>query len=111
MNDEVEPKPERDPAAIVGDVVTRVIRGWPVYGAILGIMWLFAKFYLVDMIGDQIQTDVAVLPAQVALTGAVQTNTNAVVRIEGKVEEVERDTKQILFFLANGRFPPPPPGN
>jgi len=97
MNDVARKK---EPAEVVGEIVVSLIKGWPVYGAVLGIMWLFAQFYLSDMITEKIEAETLELPPLVTLTSAVQTNTNAVGRVEGKVEEVERDTKAILLHLA-----------
>ncbi len=90
----------KDAAEVVGEMVTTLIKGWPVYGAVLAIMWVFAQFYLSGMITEAIEEETLELPSLVTLTSAVNTNTNAVERVEDKVEEVERDTKAILLHLA-----------
>jgi len=100
MSNGAEPVPKKEPAEVIGEIVINLIKGWPVYGAVLGIMWLFAQFYLSGMITEAIEEETLELPSLVTLTAAVQTNTNAVNRVDGKVEEVERDTKAILLHLA-----------
>ena len=90
----------KDAAEVIGELVTTLIKGWPVYGAVLAIMWVFAQFYLSGMITTAIEEETVELPSLVTLTSAVNTNTNAVERVEDKVEEVERDTKAILLHLA-----------
>lgn len=84
----------------IADAVKMAIRGWPIYGAVLGVLWGYGEFWLDDKIADAISAQTITQPAIVGMTSAVQTNTNAINRVESKVEEVEGDTKAILMHLA-----------
>ena len=84
----------------VADAVKILVRGWPIYGVVLGMMWSYGNFFLDEKIANAIKIQTLEQPAIVGLTGAVQTNTNSLIRVEGKVEEVESDTKAILLHLA-----------
>ncbi|MHC4413499.1 MAG: hypothetical protein ACYSW6_11125 [Planctomycetota bacterium] len=84
----------------VADVVKIIIRGWPIYGVVVAMMWGYGELWLNKKITDAIAEQTLVQPAIVGLTGAVQVNTNAVQRIETKVEVVEEDTKEILKIMA-----------
>lgn len=107
MNDEVEPAPKRDPAEVVGEIVTTLIKGWPVYGAVLAVMWLFAKFYLADMISTQIVEEtgqtatVSTLSTNVALnTDAVDDLETTVTRLDGSIQTLNTDVKETLRIIA-----------
>lgn len=92
---------EEDKAVdMVADAIKIVIRGWPIYGVVCGLLWSYGNFFLDEKIANAIKTQTLEQPAIVGLTGAVQTNTNSLIRVEGKVEEVEGDTKAILLHLA-----------
>lgn len=82
------------------EVLKTVIRGWPVYGVVVALLWGYGEFWLDDKIRNAIATQTLEQPAIVGVTQAVQTNTNSILRVEGKVEEVEGDTKAILLHLA-----------
>lgn len=84
----------------VADAAKILVRGWPIYGVVLGMMWSYGNFFLDEKIAAAIKTQTLEQPAIVGLTGAVQTNTNSLIRVESKVEEVEGDTKAILLHLA-----------
>ena len=80
--------------------VKTLIAGWPVYGVVLGVLFAYSELWLDAKIADAIKTQTLTQPAIVGVTQAVQTNTNAINRVESKVEEVEGDTKAILLHLA-----------
>lgn len=82
------------------EVLKTVIRGWPVYGVVVALLWGYGEFWLDDKIRNAIATQTLEQPAIVGVTQAVQTNTNSILRVESKVEEVEGDTKAILLHLA-----------
>lgn len=82
------------------DAIKMLIRGWPIYGVVLGMMWGYGELWLDKKIADAISDQTLQQPAIVGMTSAVQTNTNAINRVESKVEEVESDTKAILLHLA-----------
>ena len=84
----------------ISDIVKIAIRGWPIYGVILGILWGYGELWLDKKIQDAIATKTLELPVMVTVTGDVTNNKQAITRIEGKVEEVEGDTKAILRHLA-----------
>jgi hypothetical protein len=82
------------------DVIKMIVRGWPIYGVVFGMLFGYSELWLDKKISDAIKQQTLEQPAIVGLTGAVQTNTNSLVRVETKVEEVESDTKAILLHLA-----------
>ena len=84
----------------LADIIKMVIRGWPIYGVVVGILWGYGDLWLDKKIADAIETKTLQLPVVVAVTGDVTTNKKAIDRIEVKVEEVEGDTKAILRHLA-----------
>jgi len=84
----------------VADAVKMLIRGWPIYGAVVGLLWGYGEFWLDAKIADAIKVQTLEQPAVVTLTNSVQGNTNAIGRIENKVEVVEEDTKAILRIMA-----------
>jgi len=107
MNDEVEVKPKKEPAEVVGEIVTQVIKGWPVYGAVLGVMFLFAKFYLADMISAQIVEEthqtatVSSLNTNVALlSDDVDDLEGAVTRLDTSIQTLNTDVKETLRIIA-----------
>ena len=84
----------------VAELIKTVIKGWPVYAVIVGLLWGYGEFWLDAKIATAIKTQTVEQPAMVAMTGAVQTNTNTINRVESKVEIVEEDTKAILRIMA-----------
>ena len=85
----------------------RILEGWPVYTVVAGALFTFSEFWIDKKISDGIaaQTGQVVvitdLRQSAAITAvAATTNAESIVRVEGKVEEVERDTKAILLHLA-----------
>lgn len=91
----------------LADIIKTVIKGWPVYGVVLGILWGYGDLWLDKKISDAISDETLKQPALVTLTGAVQTNTGAINDVKGEVrlvkeevEVVEEDTKAILFMLS-----------
>ncbi len=82
------------------EVIKVLIRGWPIYGVVFGMMFGYSELWLDKKIADAISDQTLQQPAIVGMTSAVQTNTNAIGRVEEKVEEVESDTKAILLHLA-----------
>jgi len=106
MNDVAAPK-KRDPAEVVGELVTTIIKGWPVYGAVLGIMWLFAQFYLADMISEQIVEEtgrtetVSGLSTNVALlSDDVDDLEGSVDRLDVSIRTLNDDVKETLRIIA-----------
>lgn len=84
----------------IADAVKVLIRGWPIYGAVIGLLWGYGQFWLDDRIAAAIKKQTLEQPAIVQLTGSVQTNTNAINRVSDQVEIVEEDTKEILRMMA-----------
>jgi hypothetical protein len=84
----------------IADAVKMLIRGWPIYGAVVALLWGYGEFWLDAKIANAIKVQTLEQPAVVTLTNSVQGNTNAIGRIENKVEIVEEDTKAILRIMA-----------
>jgi hypothetical protein len=91
----------------MAQVIKIVIRGWPIYGVVFGILWGYGELWVDAKISKAIKTQTLEQPAIVAMTGAIQTNTGAIIRVEdevgrvsGQVEVVEEDTKAILRIMA-----------
>jgi hypothetical protein len=91
----------------MAQVIKIVIRGWPIYGVVFGILWGYGELWVDAKIADAIRTQTLEQPAIVAMTGAIQTNTGAIQgavteigRVSGQVEVVEEDTKAILRIMA-----------
>jgi hypothetical protein len=84
----------------LAESIKMIVRGWPIYGVVIGMMFGYSELWMDKKIADAIAKQTLEQPAIVGLTGAVQTNTNSLVRVESKVEEVEGDTKAILLHLA-----------
>jgi len=85
----------------IADAVKMLIRGWPIYGAVVGLLWGYGEFWLDDKIAKAIKTQTLEQPAVVTLTNSVNTNTLAIGRVSEQVEIVEEDTKAILRIMAN----------
>lgn len=84
----------------LADVIKLLLRGWPIYGVVAGMLWGYGELWLDRKLEEAIHTKTLAVPAVVSLTNAVQNNSVSIGRIEGKVEEVESDTKAILMHLA-----------
>jgi hypothetical protein len=84
----------------LAEIIKMVIRGWPIYSIVAVMMYGYGELWLDNKIAAAIKTQTLEQPAIVGLTGAVQTNTSSLIRVESKVEEVEGDTKAILLHLA-----------
>lgn len=84
----------------LSEFVKMAIRGWPIYGIVLGMMWGYGELWLDHKIAQAIKAQTLEQPVIVQVTGEVRGNKEAITRIEGKVEEVEGDTKAILRHLA-----------
>ena len=84
----------------LAEIIKMVIRGWPIYGVVIGILWGYGDLWLDKKITTAIKIQTLEQPAIVGLTNAVDTNTATGIRVEKKVEEVEADTKAILLHLA-----------
>ena len=85
----------------------RLIEGWPIYAVVAGGLFTFSEFWVEAKIRQGIEAQTSQVVAitdmreSLSLTAlAVTTNTGSINRVEGKVEEVERDTKKILIHLA-----------
>jgi len=85
----------------------RLLEGWPVYSAVAVFLFVFSELWIDKKIRDGIAgqtgqvvaiTDLTTASAVIALS--VSINEASINRVEGKVEEVERDTKAILLHLA-----------
>lgn len=84
----------------LAEVIKMVIRGWPIYGVVAGILWGYGQYWLDDKIEQAIKVKTLEQPAVVTLTNSVQTNTAAINRVSDQVELVEEDTKAILRIMA-----------
>jgi NADH:ubiquinone oxidoreductase subunit H len=84
----------------LADIIKMVIRGWPIYGVVVAMLWGYGELWLDKKIAAAIADQTLVQPAIVGLTGSVQTNTNAINRVSEQVEIVEEDTKAILRIMA-----------
>ena len=84
----------------LAETIKMVIKGWPIYGVVFAMMFGYSELWLDAKIAGAIKTQTLEQPAIVGLTGAVQTNTNSLTRVESKVEIVEEDTKEILRIMA-----------
>ena len=76
------------------------VRGWPIYGVVIGMMWSYSELWLDKKISDAISQKTIEVPQVVVIGETVQSNKEAIGRIEVKVEEVEGDAKAILRHLA-----------
>ena len=91
----------------LANIIKMVMRGWPIYGVVIGLMWGYCELWVDKKIADAIRVQTLEQPAIVQLTGAVQTNTGAIQgavseigRVSEQVEVVEEDTKAILRIMA-----------
>ena len=91
----------------LAEIIKTVIRGWPVYAVVVGILVGYGELWLDNKIASAIKAQTMEQPAVVTLTNSVQNNTNAIegVRgevglVRGQVEIVEEDTKAILRIMA-----------
>lgn len=84
----------------IAEFVKIAIKGWPIYGVIVAILWGYGELWLDKKIQDAIATKTLELPVMVTVTGEVTNNKESIGRIETKVEVVEEDTKAILRHLA-----------
>jgi hypothetical protein len=84
----------------IAEVIKMVIRGWPIYGVVVGLLWSYGEFWLDDKIDKAIRVKTLEQPAVVTLTNSVQNNTQAINRVSEQVEIVEEDTKTILKIMA-----------
>ena len=84
----------------LAEIIKIAIKGWPVYGIVIAMLWGYGQLWLDAKIAAAIKQQTLEQPAIVTMTSAVQTNTNAIGRVENKVEEIEGDTKAILLHLA-----------
>jgi len=91
----------------LAEVIKMVIKGWPIYGVVVAMMFGYSELWLDTKIAKAIKVQTLEQPAIVQLTGAVQGNTGAindvkseVGRVSGQVEIVEEDTKAILKIMA-----------
>jgi len=84
----------------LAEILKITIKGWPIYAAVIGIMWGYGELWLDAKIADAIAHKTLEVPAVVVLSETANSNKDAITRIEGKVEEVEGDTKAILRHLA-----------
>ena len=85
----------------------RLIEGWPIYAVVAGGLFTFSEFWVESKIRQGIESQTGQIAAITDMrqslslaTVASQTNLLSINRVEGKVEEVERDTKAILLHLA-----------
>lgn len=84
----------------LAEILKIALKGWPIYGVIAGILWGYGELWLDAKIADAISKKTLEVPAVVVLSETAAGNKEAITRIEGKVEEVEGDTKAILRHLA-----------
>lgn len=84
----------------LAEVIKIVIRGWPIYGVVVAVLWGYGEFWLNDKIAKAIKVQTLEQPAVVTLTNSVQNNTQAINRVSEQVEIVEEDTKTILKIMA-----------
>ena len=85
----------------------RLLEGWPIYAVVAGGLFTFSEFWVEAKIRQGIESQTGQIAAITDMrqslslaTVASQTNLLSINRVEGKVEEVERDTKAILLHLA-----------
>lgn len=98
MNDEVRDKDEAIDK--IASAIKIAIKGWPVYGVVVALLWGYGELWLDAKIADAIKTQTLEQPAVVILSETANNNKAAIDRVEGKVEEIEGDTKAILRHLA-----------
>ena len=91
----------------LAEVIKMVIKGWPIYGVVFAMMFGYSELWLDAKIAKAIKVQTLEQPAIVQMTGAIQTNTNAITgvssevgRVSEQVEIVEEDTKEILRIMA-----------
>lgn len=91
----------------IAEFVKMAIKGWPIYGIVIGLMWSYSELWLDAKIANAIKTQTVEQPAMVQLTGAVNANTNAINNnttelglVRQEVNVVEEDTKAILRMMA-----------
>jgi len=91
----------------LAEIIKMMIKGWPIYGVVVGLMFGYSELWLDAKISKAIKTQTLEQPAIVQMTGAIQTNTNAITgarteigRVSEQVELVEEDTKEILRIMA-----------
>lgn len=88
-------------------VIKMVIKGWPIYGVVIAMMFGYSELWLDAKIAKAIKTQTLEQPAIVTLTNSVQNNTGAINDVKSEVglvraevEVVEEDTKEILRIMA-----------
>ena len=84
----------------IAELVKIAIKGWPIYGIVVGLLWGYGELWLDKKITDAIKVKTLEQPAVVMLTSSVQNNTAAIGRVETKVETIEEDAKTILKIMA-----------
>ena len=96
----------------ISSVVTRLIDGWPVYGAVFAFLWAYNELWIEDKIRKGIEAQTAKTEAVTELTTSVSNNTQAIQaqtntlnRLDDNVTLLHSDVKDIYRFLAGE--PPP----
>lgn len=84
----------------LADIIKIMIRGWPIYGVVVAMLWGYGELWLDNKIANAIKDQTLEQPAIVELTGSVNANTGAINRVSEQVEIVEEDTKAILRIMA-----------
>lgn len=84
----------------IADAVKMLIKGWPIYAAVIGILWGYGELWLDKYVTDAIAKKTLELPVMVTVTGDVTNNKAAIGRIEGEVGVIKGDTTAILLHLA-----------
>ncbi len=92
----------------VGNIVERLLAGWPVYSVVLVAMWAYADLYLDNMISNAIKNETGQTMTVTALASDVRDLGNDVDDLEGTVDRLDTsirdlnsDVKDTLRILAN----------
>ncbi len=91
----------------VGNMVERLLAGWPVYVVVLGAMWGYSQLYLDKMISDAIKAETGQTESVHDIETAVALNTDAVddlgedvVALTASINTLNSDVKETLRILA-----------
>lgn len=91
----------------VGNIVERLLAGWPVYSVVLVAMFLYAQLYLKDMISTAIRAETGQTSTVTEIAKDVALNTDAIEDLSGDIgeltttsRELNADVKETLRILA-----------
>jgi len=92
----------------VGNIVERLLAGWPVYAVVLGAMWGYSQLYLKNMISDSIKAETGQTSTVTEISKDVALNTDAIEDLSDDIgeltttsRELNADVKATLRILAN----------